>query len=397
MVLLGKAFIGLFELERLAGDRTATSTLYQGLAFIVYAAVMPLLLMNLRAAAAMLGRHPEILVLGGLAMISALWSVESTMSLRRAFALAGTTAFALWMAIRFDSDRLIRLVGVALLVTAAGSIMAVILDPSRAVHRGDAHEGAWRGVFFHKNLMGQVAALWTGIALQGVGRRAGPGSWMLVLAVIGGIIMVLMSASKAALGTLVVIAGLTTVLRLPRLSSGLRLGALGVALAGAVAAWLWDPHVAFESLGGDVTLTGRTEIWTAAIDVGIHQHPWLGAGYRAFWLGPEGPAAGVAMAIGYSPPHGHSGLLDVFLELGVVGLLVTLLLLFRVSARVLGAALFTGLDHRLRLHVAILIALIMVSFASSPLLGQNDIFWLLFLVITFQSGQPSVAAEVPDA
>ena len=100
-------------------------------------------------------------------------------------------------------------------------------------------------------------------------------------------------------------------------------------------------------------------------------------------MGLDGPSAHTINQIGYMIPHGHSGFLDVFLELGVIGFGLVCLLILR-AAWVIGKPIIAGrVDPWSRSRLALLIALLTISFVSSPLLGQNDVFWLLFLVALF--------------
>lgn len=67
------------------------------------------------------------------------------------------------------------------------------------------------------------------------------------------------------------------------------------------------------TLGRDETLTGRTEVWATLLPVAMRQ-PIVGHGFGGFWT----PATREM----YDISEGHSGYLDVLLELGFVGLLL---------------------------------------------------------------------------
>jgi O-antigen ligase len=135
---------------------------------------------------------------------------------------------------------------------------------------------------------------------------------------------------------------LIAVLRNRRLSSGLKLAiALGLGFLVLAAAGLeFDRIIA--AFGRDDTFSGRTTLWHGAIAVASHDHPILGAGYRAFWTATG--AAGVRDYIqGWArlPGHGHNGYLDVWLELGWAGVALfavfLLVMAVRLARRVLRA------------------------------------------------------------
>src|SRR4029077_8373108 len=77
-------------------------------------------------------------------------------------------------------------------------------------------------------------------------------------------------------------------------------------------------------VGRSPDLTGRTNIWKGVIDT--NTNPLIGVGYESFWLGPRllwvwERAGGVTEA--------HNGYLEIYLELGMIGLL--LLVAFLIS------------------------------------------------------------------
>jgi O-antigen ligase len=67
------------------------------------------------------------------------------------------------------------------------------------------------------------------------------------------------------------------------------------------------------SVGRDATLTGRTEIWETLLPVAM-QRAIIGRGFGGFWT----PRTRVA----FDASEGHSGYLDVLLDLGFVGILL---------------------------------------------------------------------------
>jgi exopolysaccharide production protein ExoQ len=82
-------------------------------------------------------------------------------------------------------------------------------------------------------------------------------------------------------------------------------------------------------VGRDVTLTGRTDIWAGLVPI-AEQHPILGCGFGGFWTSRTEAEAMVNEA--------HNGYLEVLLQLGFVGLLITsvfLLSFCRSAARAL--------------------------------------------------------------
>lgn len=68
-------------------------------------------------------------------------------------------------------------------------------------------------------------------------------------------------------------------------------------------------------VGRDPTLTGRTVIWNAVLST--HTNPLVGTGYESFWLGPR---LNQVWQLATPINETHDGYLDVYVNLGFVGL-----------------------------------------------------------------------------
>src|SRR4030095_11549028 len=73
-----------------------------------------------------------------------------------------------------------------------------------------------------------------------------------------------------------------------------------------------------EMLGRSSTLTGRTNVWAAVVP--LNPNPLLGAGYETFWLGDRLQV--LWNLFWWHPIQAHNGYLEVYLNLGLLGLLL---------------------------------------------------------------------------
>ncbi len=71
-----------------------------------------------------------------------------------------------------------------------------------------------------------------------------------------------------------------------------------------------------ETVGRDSTLTGRTKLWNTVLSLTVN--PILGAGYESFWLGER--LQKVWATNWEHPNQAHNGYLEVYLDLGWLGL-----------------------------------------------------------------------------
>lgn len=70
-------------------------------------------------------------------------------------------------------------------------------------------------------------------------------------------------------------------------------------------------------VGRNSTFTGRTELWS--ILLGMHTNSVVGTGYESFWLGPRLQMIWAKFAV---VNEAHNGYLEIYLNLGLIGLLL---------------------------------------------------------------------------
>ena len=85
-------------------------------------------------------------------------------------------------------------------------------------------------------------------------------------------------------------------------------------------------------MGRNSTLTGRTDIWAAVIPMA--PNPLVGAGFESFWLSPRVAARLWELFPNLPLNEAHDGYIEVYLELGWVGVgLIGLILLTVIADR----------------------------------------------------------------
>lgn len=78
-----------------------------------------------------------------------------------------------------------------------------------------------------------------------------------------------------------------------------------------------------ERMGRDATLTGRTELWQELLR--LNRQPLFGTGFENFWLGTR--LEELWELYWWHPNEAHNGYLEVFLNLGVVGVVLLALVM----------------------------------------------------------------------
>ncbi len=73
---------------------------------------------------------------------------------------------------------------------------------------------------------------------------------------------------------------------------------------------------AVQGLGRNVTLTGRTALWSDLFRTTVN--PWIGTGFESFWLGPR--AELFWNKYDFHPNQAHNGYIEMYINLGWIGI-----------------------------------------------------------------------------
>jgi len=153
-------------------------------------------------------------------------------------------------------------------------------------------------------------------------------------------------------------------------------------------------------LGKSEDLTGRFDIWNRVIGL-ASERPVFGWGWVSYWAPWVEPFDGLAVRKGVEYLQAHNAWLDVWLQLGMLGLIVFAAL----SISTLWRTWFLAVD-RPRLGVAdtspftvvsllpllVTVALLAQSLAESRILVESG--WVLLVVLAIKSKRAGVAAEL---
>jgi exopolysaccharide production protein ExoQ len=138
--------------------------------------------------------------------------------------------------------------------------------------------------------------------------------------------------------------------------------------------------------GRDLTLTGRTDLWADLLDIAA-ETPIFGVGYGSFWIGNTHNLWERHL---WGPTQGHNGYIDVYLELGAVGLLVLAAVIIRGYLATLDR--MTTNFGQGALHFAWLTVIVIHNVTESSYLRGTVDLWFIFLLcaITVPPGREAV-------
>lgn len=337
-------------------------------------------------------RQPFLIALMAVAVASVFWSIAPDQSARRVFAVLCTTAGGMILAGRFGWAALAEVAAAAFAILAVAALIAALAVPSIGV-MSEIFPGAWRGLWPEKNALGGNMAL--GFVCLSAAAVLNPRRAWLWWGFAGlALFLVLMSTSKTSLVSLLLGAATLAFVGLLRLGPAAKVAMVWLAVVGltiAAGALLFAADAIFDILGKDATLTGRTEIWTAALRQ-IEKRPWTGYGYGVVWdvTGPWTPFAWIEREAGFTPQHAHNAWIEQWLGLGLVGLAMFSLFYLQSVALTLWAMFRSAGAY---LAAPFVIVYTLMSITESVAFTYNDLRWVLFVAIAARLAMPDPAAD----
>jgi exopolysaccharide production protein ExoQ len=181
--------------------------------------------------------------------------------------------------------------------------------------------------------------------------------------------------------TLILVTGLPIFRRRPKAVHAL---VASIVCAGLLAMLLGGQDTMVHSLGRQSNLSGRTEIWAAVIPAAPNSI--VGAGFESFWISPcvEKVWRGL---VGWWHPEGlneaHNGYIEVYLNLGWIGVCLISLILISAYRRAVAAFRLSPSIGSLMLAYIIAAAVYSITEAGFRML---DPIWIFLLLATVSAG-----------
>jgi O-antigen ligase len=354
--------------------------LLQLLFFVNYAISFFLLVLRRKKVIQVIRKDRYITVLLGLCFISFLWSAAPTVTLVRSVAVLGNSLFGVYLATRYTLKQQLQLLSWTFGIAIIMSFLFAVGLPKYGI-MGGFHVGKWRGIYAHKNVLGKVMIL-SSIVFLLTSLNERRNKFLLWGGFVFSIILLLLSKSSSSLINFTIILVMFFILRALRLRYILLFPVLSFLTIVGELSYLWlinNAETLLSSMGKDTSLSGRGPLWDAVLDL-IWQRPWLGYGFSGFWKGWDTPAAAVWRIVGWEPPNAHNGLLDLWLDLGLLGLSIFLIGLLANLVKGLAWIRMSRTSESFW-PVMYIIYFWLSNQTESALLRQNEIYWLLYVTV----------------
>jgi len=326
----------------------------------------------------------------GLAFFSLAWSVSPAASLYRASVLLFSTLLGAYIGLRYDLRGLLNILFWFGAVVIMISYSLALLFPGFGTMLNETYNGAWNGVFWHRNHMGSIVALLNSIFLLrmilGIRVHKNSASRDGVFYILS---LLLVYLSRSATGYIIVL-GLNILIALivgwlaikARLSRMHYYVGAGVLVIGIILAFS-NINFFLGLFNRDTSITGRVPMWTYLVKDIISQRPWLGYGFGAVWT-LESFRVQVQHVVGWTYPVliGDNGYLDILLHLGAVGLIVFLVILGNMFFRT-GKYGFRHLTLEGFFPLIVILYALVANISFSLFLETEAFVWLLMITVWF--------------
>jgi len=268
-------------------------------------------------------------------LISITWSPDWLVSLKRIFRLLTIIMVCITFLVNVKSESdLLKYFKYFFYIYLILSLVAVIVIPEA---KDPQFGGAWRGFSPHKNGLGQAAIISSILSYLFV--LYSKKSWEKMIAnfmLLISIALLVGSYSSTAYTTMGLLVFLWLIfsvdtlfkpLGVRRIFSFLLILSLLVVV---IMIFAWNPETKDffpELFGKDSSFSGRTDLWEYVFNEGM-KHPFHGAGYQGYWNVTRLQYSGIYDEFLWLPNQAHNGYIDVFNELGLVGILLFVILIF---------------------------------------------------------------------
>lgn len=164
--------------------------------------------------------------------------------------------------------------------------------------------------------------------------------------------------------------------------------ALAVILVLAVAQSLFDVYgIVVDLTGRESTIEGRGRLWSTLLETDTH--PLFGAGFESYWIGERAEKIWAMPEFWWRPTQAHNGYLEIYLNLGIIGLVILIGLILATFWKI-GHELLTDFAWG-RLRLSFLVAIVAHNWTEAGFKGLAFSFFVFF-IIAINYPVPRIAA-----
>ncbi|MCC0175955.1 O-antigen ligase family protein [Waterburya agarophytonicola K14] len=291
----------------------------------IYFVTLILLAFRWQRTLTILNSNLWLLFLLGLAVVSISWSSVPHIAFRKVVSLIGATLFGVYLSSRYNFEEQLKVYSWTFGIALFFSYIFALALPQYGIMNTDAIVGAWQGIFPHKNGLGEAmfVGFMTFYFSSIISKDRQKKLFFQVCCFLSVLIIYFGESATALMSVLFIFLTAQGLKRLSITSKKSVLILLMFSISTVIILFLFLANFnAFLTVNDkDVTLSGRTILWDTLWQF-IREKPLLGYGYGSFFSGESREANLLWQIHDWSPVHSHNGYIQLWLNLGLVGLCV---------------------------------------------------------------------------
>lgn len=310
------------------------------------------------------------------------WSELPSITFQRSLFLIGSSLFGMYFGCIYPQDKQLNFLSKSFAIAIVASFIYAVVPPHYGI-MNEIHIGAWRGIFLSKNGLAYAMALgltvYINITVKSLKEK------LFKITCMGlSILLIILSTGK---GGLLIFMLLIVTYWACKIIQRLRWDILvptllGLSILGATLGLtlLYGLEFFLSSIGKEITLSARAQIWYG-LWTAFQKKPLLGYGYGSFWEGEEKSIA-ASTVISYFDwtSNPHSGLLDLLINIGIVGTSLYIAIFIFIYIRALYLVKFSK-DSNFLWPFCFLTYLFLSNLAETNSMGFKDIPWVLYISV----------------
>ncbi|MBX4894114.1 O-antigen ligase family protein [Rhizobium bangladeshense] len=340
-----------------------------------------------------------VVVVTAFTLISLALSISFGASARGIAAVTVLTIAPLLYRRRYGSVETFRLLENFAVFAAFANVLYTAAFPHFAI-MGGSYAGMVKGLFYHKNMMGQFFAV-AFIVVVSIGLPSSRLRYRTLLRWAALLLMLLLIAvSRSSTAVVMLATGLATLSGLKVMfkigNSGVRsfllfflcltLGFIGAS------AYLGAAQLIADAFGKDLTFSGRTNIWEQLIPL-VYDKPIFGYGFALFRQ-PEIMEQFVRVT--FDARSTHNTYLELALNIGVPGMIAWVAFLFkRLGERITTVSSGAALNEVQAKEVAVILMIMIGAMMEAGLMLAPVVLWPLMVVCLPKDPSPSAFRRKP--
>ncbi len=332
-----------------------------------------------------------LLCLVAVGVFSVFWSHSPADTVEQVRALVRSTVFGIYLASRYTAREQINLLAWVGGISIFLCLIVGFAAPSIGTHVIN-DVVSWRGIYAHKQHMGRFMGFIASVFLINILNKRSNRWFALVLLSLSLILIVLSNSKTGLIIFLYPVFAFPIYMIVKQRKNRFFILLIAVFILTIISTLILVnlDSIVVNLLGKDIEFNGRTPLWLLTIEQGL-QRPFLGYAYNAFWTTDASYEVIRNTWLWYEdidpkmPFQAHNGFIDLFVQLGFVGLSLFIFDLLQVINRVVNILFMTRTIESFWMFMFLGINVLVNSSEVITIMSTNSIFWIIYVSIAFSS------------